>query len=47
MATGPLSEGQRIFLTFLFGFTGSMLANVILKQTPAPVAEEEPPLEDE
>ena len=47
MATGPLTEGQRIFLTFLFGFSGSLLANLLLKQIQAPVAEEEPPLEDE
>jgi len=37
MTNEPMPEGQRLFLAFLFGFTGSLLANFILKQTTAPV----------
>ena len=45
MANEPMTEGQRLFTAFLFGFTGSLIANFIIKQTMTPVAEEEP-LED-
>jgi len=41
-----MSEGQRLFTGFLFGFAGSLLANFIVKQTTAPttpVTWEEPP----
>jgi len=53
MANQPLTEGQRLFTAFLFGFTGSLIANFIVKQVAAPatpVANEEPllpQLEDE
>ena len=46
MATEPSTERQRLFLTFLFGFAGSLFANFIVKQTTSPVtpvAKEEPP----
>jgi len=43
MATEPMTETQRLFLTFLFGFAGSMLANFILKQTQAPPVQEYSP----
>jgi len=46
MANEPMTEGQKLFLTFLFGFGGSLFANFIVKQVTAPitpVAKEEPP----
>jgi len=49
MTTEPLTEGKRLFLTFLFGLTGSLFASFLFKQTQAPVTPiaEEEPLEDE
>ena len=44
MANEPLTERQRLFITFLFGFIGSLFANFIFKKTTAPftyVAKEE------
>lgn len=43
MANQPLTEGQRLFTAFLFGFGGSLLANFIVKQIQSPVASEELP----
>ena len=40
MANEPLTDGQRLFTAFLFGFFGSLFANFILKQTHSPVAKE-------
>jgi len=38
-----MTETQRLFLTFLFGFGGSLLANFIMKQTQAPPVQEYSP----
>jgi len=46
MINEPLTESQKIFLTFMFGFAGSLLGNFIFRQTTTPVtpvAREESP----